>query len=112
MAWWRIDGWPTPEEWQAFWALTTLVVAIAAACVALVHYRLSVRSRIEQARPYVHVDYVFDRTMILFEVKNTGLTAAEEVTFEWSPLPRSFERSEERRVGKECVSTCRSRGSP
>src|SRR3546814_18897933 len=23
-----------------------------------------------------------------------------------------FERSEERRVGKECVSTCRSRGSP
>src|SRR3546814_4507405 len=29
--------------------------------------------------------------MILFEVKNTGLTAAEEVTFEWSPLPRSFE---------------------
>src|SRR3546814_13781872 len=25
---------------------------------------------------------------------------------------RSFERSEERRVGKECVSTCRSRWSP
>src|SRR3546814_14159201 len=24
----------------------------------------------------------------------------------------SFDRSEERRVGKECVSTCRSRGSP
>src|SRR3546814_1709103 len=26
--------------------------------------------------------------------------------------PYSRERSEERRVGKECVSTCRSRGSP
>src|SRR3546814_12312814 len=25
---------------------------------------------------------------------------------------RDLERSEERRVGKECVSTCRSRGSP
>src|SRR3546814_18783780 len=28
------------------------------------------------------------------------------------PLPASFHRSEERRVGKECVSTCRSRWSP
>src|SRR3546814_18372316 len=27
-------------------------------------------------------------------------------------MDRSDERSEERRVGKECVSTCRSRGSP
>src|SRR3546814_13171328 len=27
-------------------------------------------------------------------------------------LPKSPLRSEERRVGKECVSTCRSRGSP
>src|SRR3546814_20209398 len=26
--------------------------------------------------------------------------------------PAALERSEERRVGKECVSTCRSRGSP
>src|SRR3546814_9383476 len=26
--------------------------------------------------------------------------------------PENFERSEERRVGKECVSTCRSRWSP
>src|SRR3546814_8190318 len=26
--------------------------------------------------------------------------------------PRAATRSEERRVGKECVSTCRSRGSP
>src|SRR3546814_16118374 len=28
------------------------------------------------------------------------------------PLPRARLRSEERRVGKECVSTCRSRWSP
>src|SRR3546814_13750633 len=27
-------------------------------------------------------------------------------------LPRQLQRSEERRVGKECVSTCRSRWSP
>src|SRR3546814_12097477 len=32
----------------------------------------------------------------------------------WSatPAPAKVERSEERRVGKECVSTCRSRWSP
>src|SRR3546814_20483397 len=35
----------------------------------------------------------------------TFQTASGEVT-------RNFERSEERRVGKECVSTCRSRWSP
>src|SRR3546814_3615679 len=31
-------------------------------------------------------------------------------TFNWTPIAAS--RSEERRVGKECVSTCRSRWSP
>src|SRR3546814_10940731 len=30
----------------------------------------------------------------------------------WSSGPRPQDRSEERRVGKECVSTCRSRWSP
>src|SRR3546814_13972827 len=29
-----------------------------------------------------------------------------------APIARTFVRSEERRVGKECVSTCRSRWSP
>src|SRR3546814_17171568 len=30
----------------------------------------------------------------------------------WPPLDSATSRSEERRVGKECVSTCRSRWSP
>src|SRR3546814_14286363 len=30
----------------------------------------------------------------------------------WRALSQWHSRSEERRVGKECVSTCRSRGSP
>src|SRR3546814_835813 len=30
----------------------------------------------------------------------------------WDPIDRFLWRSEERRVGKECVSTCRSRWSP
>src|SRR3546814_17150526 len=36
----------------------------------------------------------------------------EQVTAEAIPAGKSSERSEERRVGKECVSTCRSRWSP
>src|SRR3546814_12206795 len=36
-----------------------------------------------------------------------------EAAFEHAPPPGQFgDRSEERRVGKECVSTCRSRWSP
>src|SRR3546814_3598275 len=47
------------------------------------------------------------------------MQAAEELygPYRWGRydvlvLPPSFPRSEERRVGKECVSTCRSRWSP
>src|SRR3546814_20298239 len=39
-------------------------------------------------------------------------TSAKESTGHGSPLPVLVHRSEERRVGKECVSTCRSRWSP
>src|SRR3546814_3919543 len=36
----------------------------------------------------------------------------EHVLVELLPVSRGLPRSEERRVGKECVSTCRSRWSP
>src|SRR3546814_13903394 len=43
-----------------------------------------------------------------------ALAASAPFTRKWSRKKRrcSAERSEERRVGKECVSTCRSRWSP
>src|SRR3546814_1319265 len=42
-----------------------------------------------------------------------SFTIAACPNLRFTPLPlRSAARSEERRVGKECVSTCRSRGSP
>src|SRR3546814_19828815 len=40
-----------------------------------------------------------------------GMDAGDSLLRSRSIVP-SFRRSEERRVGKECVSTCRSRGSP
>src|SRR3546814_14690934 len=54
-----------------------------------------------------------------FEPMWPGLTKcfARVVTLDFpgcgfSDKPRHYRRSEERRVGKECVSTCRSRWSP
>ena len=40
-----------------------------------------------------------------------GLERAEETGNAWK-IPEQVARSEERRVGKECQSTCRSRWSP
>src|SRR3546814_13764655 len=42
-----------------------------------------------------------------YDLSDTGPNVPEAVL-----ASRCHDRSEERRVGKECVSTCRSRGSP
>lgn len=79
---WLTGGpWPTADEWQATWAFVTVIVAIVAAALALVQLNASVKSRLEQARPYVTVDLAFRSGLILFEVKNSGLTAAENIRF-------------------------------
>jgi hypothetical protein len=33
-AWWRIEGWPSPDEWQAFGAIAALFVAVSAVLYA------------------------------------------------------------------------------
>src|SRR3546814_18721068 len=54
----------------------------------------------------------FDLDRYLFEEKARNLSFKERLKIE-ALLKREIEaRSEERRVGKECVSTCRSRWSP
>src|SRR3546814_11340961 len=50
--------------------------------------------------------------LIYRDGKNSRLTAlGQDVEMEFKRMPVAL-RSEERRVGKECVSTCRSRWSP
>src|SRR3546814_13464728 len=44
--------------------------------------------------------------------KGPGWSVIQPTTNEYQNYLESANRSEERRVGKECVSTCRSRGSP
>src|SRR3546814_9209149 len=51
----------------------------------------------------------------LANAANYSLDAAAGLRYkltDWASLNMKAERSEERRVGKECVSTCRSRWSP
>lgn len=84
----RWDGWPTSGEWQAFGAIATAVIALVAAIIALRQYKTAVRNQIEQARPFVNVDFYFLGSLIAcVEVKNTGHTAAHEITFTWDKKP-------------------------
>lgn len=86
--WWRLAGWPSAEEWQAVWSLVTVLVAAIAAIVALQHYKASVASQIEQARPVVVVDYLFKGSIYAcIAVTNAGQTGARDITFEWSQRP-------------------------
>lgn len=86
--WWRWSGWPTADEWQAVWGLVTVIVAVVAAVVALRHYNSSVSSELEQARPFVVVDFLFKGAVYAcIEVSNVGRTGARDIKFEWSDRP-------------------------
>src|SRR3546814_5421098 len=54
-------------------------------------------------------DWALDIARIADEAGYTDYMIGEHYTLGWENIPM---RSEERRVGKECVSTCRSRWSP
>jgi len=86
--WWRIEGFPTPAEWQAFWAGVAVIVGAVAAGLAIGQLKAATESRIEQARPYVSIDIrFFGQIYVALEVKNTGLTAASDIRFDWDTNP-------------------------
>lgn len=86
--WWRLDGWPTADEWQAVWALVTAGIALSAAWIALRHYSSAVRNEIEQGRPFVIGDITWLGTLYAcIEITNVGKTGAYDVTFSWSTRP-------------------------
>src|SRR3546814_17321678 len=68
-----------------------------------------------------HVASIFTPNTYYIEITEDGFKGAPVVPARFSATPEqldrvrhnvSLSRSEERRVGKECVSTCRSRWSP
>src|SRR3546814_11067039 len=63
------------------------------------------RKRNQEARPRITTDELH----LLIELNDASLDSSADLTVYGDDVEG---RSEERRVGKECVSTCRSRWSP
>ncbi len=102
--WWRLDGFPTAEEWQAVWALVTVGVAAAAAIVALRQHRAAVRDQLEQGRPFVVMDLAFKGTThVLVVVSNTGRTGAHGVRLDWSTPPVAMDDAAQGAIDRTLV---------
>lgn len=102
--WWRLDGWPTAEEWQAVWALATLAVAGVAALVALSQHRAAIRDQIEQSRPFVIMDLAFKgTTRVLVVVSNAGKTGAYDVRCTWSTPPVAIDSMAQEAIDRTLV---------
>lgn len=92
-------GWaPTTDEWQAFGAVGTLVVAVVAAIYAGQQVREARRSRAEQTRPYVAVYLELLRevemSMLQLVFKNFGTTTARDISVTVDkPMHRAWGRA-------------------
>lgn len=102
--WWRWEGWPSAEEWQAVWALVTAGIALAAAVVALRHYKSSVSNELEESRPFIVVDFLFKGAIYAcIEVLNVGRTGARNIAFEWSQRPVAEDEGTQRLIDRALV---------
>lgn len=110
-AWWRIDGWPTAEEWQAWWGFAAVVVAAILLYVAWKQLSglaesnkqltrsntLLTESNRAMSRPVVVVEYEFEKhasrdytntqneSSVYVLVRNVGSSPARDVTLTVSP---------------------------
>lgn len=98
--WWRGDGWPTPEEWNALFVGLTFAVAFVAAIVALIQYRSHLRAERDRTRPYVIVDYAFRSILMQVEIKNIGTSAAADVHLSVDPPFESGIRDQAERLNE------------
>lgn len=72
-----LAGWPTTDEWQAWFSFLALIVTASAAVAALVQLRAYIREREDVSRPYLVVDYTFRSQVMYVSVKNiSGALAA------------------------------------
>jgi len=83
--WWNLDGWPSADEWQAWWAFLTLLVAALAAGLALRQLGAYIAEQEERARPFLMVDFDFRSTMLYITVENISDTPATNVTLIANP---------------------------
>jgi hypothetical protein len=93
--WWRTAGWPAPEEWSAFWAFMTFLVALLAAGAALVQLHQYIKEKRDQSRPYLVIDFEFKSVLLYVSVRNISRTAATNVTLTTNEPFRSTDMSRE-----------------
>src|SRR3546814_20882523 len=68
--------------------------------------------KIRLTRVYLRPERVKFARRFRVEAANVGISAFQAMLSNFTEERQDLFRSEERRVGKECVSTCRSRWSP
>jgi hypothetical protein len=89
MGWWNWDSWPRADEWAAFWAFATFLVAATAAAVALRQFRAYISEMEERARPYLVVDFEFRSVLLYVTLENISSTPATSVRLTSVPMLRS-----------------------
>src|SRR3546814_13672993 len=95
-----LDGYPMARNGRAGVALfITTLASFAAAIIGILLLTFFAPLLVRVALAFGPAEY--------FAIMLLGLVAAAAIT-----MGSAIKRSEERRVGKECVSTCRSRWSP
>lgn len=68
--------------------LVPLMGSIATVILAILTFQMireMKKAREEDQRPYVYVDFIFDSSVIMIMVKNSGRSGAKDVTFSFSP---------------------------
>ncbi|WP_146080290.1 hypothetical protein [Pseudoclavibacter sp. RFBG4] len=109
--WWRVDGWPTPDEWQAFWSFLSAAFAASLLIIAwrqlhglsVSNTRLSesnnllAESNRALARPTVIVQFEFERVpvrnysnqeninSVFIVVQNVGTSPAMNISLNVDP---------------------------
>ena len=83
--WWNWPGFPTAEEWTAWWGFLAFIVTGGAAVAALIQLRAYLGEREERARPFVIVDYHFRSVLLQVEVQNSSGTIATDVILQVTP---------------------------
>lgn len=78
MEFWRLDGWPSADEWSAWWSFATFLVAVGASIVAIMEYRGARRKHIEDGRAALLVDLEFSRGGLYLSITNTGRAVARD----------------------------------
>lgn len=78
MTFWRLAGAPSADEWAAFWAFLTFLVALSAFLIAYFDYYRSKRKDEDDRRPALVVDLAFSDKSIYLSVLNVGRATARE----------------------------------